>query len=145
MHALGEGLGETVGQRLDQDRGVIVVGPLEAFGDGDLLDAGRDDEAADIVLFAAFDRRDEIRQRHIRPPVALGQLLAQREEGRKLLPRASSVNSLMSSPTASAGQKPITARGRNHFSAMIFSSIACASANSWRAASPCFSSSRIAG
>ena len=50
MHALGKSFGEAVGQRLHEDRGIIVVRPLETLGDGDFLDAGRDDEAADIVL-----------------------------------------------------------------------------------------------
>ena len=53
VQALGEGLGEAVGERLDQDRGIVVVRPLEALGDRDLLDAGGDDEAADIVGRAA--------------------------------------------------------------------------------------------
>ena len=33
--------------------GIVVVGPLEALGDRHLLDAGGDDEAADIVRLAA--------------------------------------------------------------------------------------------
>ena len=49
MQALGEGLGEAVGQRLDHDRGVVVVGALEALGDVVLADAGGDGEAADVI------------------------------------------------------------------------------------------------
>jgi hypothetical protein len=32
MHALGEGFRETVRQRLHDDRGIVVVGALEALG-----------------------------------------------------------------------------------------------------------------
>ena len=49
VHVLGRRLGEAVGERLDQDRRVVVVGRLEALGDGDLLVAGGDDEGADVV------------------------------------------------------------------------------------------------
>ncbi len=145
MHALGKSLGKPVGQCLDQDRGVVVIRPLEALGNRHLFDAGRHNEPADVILQTRLDRRHEVRQGDIRPTLALGDLLAQREKGREFFLRLSSLNSRISSPTALAGQKPITARGRNQFSAMIFLSMACASANSCRAASPCFSSSRIAG
>ena len=49
MHPLGEGLGQAVGQRLGQDRRVVVVGRLE-LGD-DLVEpvAGGDRERADEV------------------------------------------------------------------------------------------------
>ena len=85
MHALGKGFGETIGQRLAQDRGVIVIGVLEAVGDDVLADPGGDHEGADIIGHAARDRRDEIRQRRIEAAFALFQLLAQRVEGRDLL------------------------------------------------------------
>ncbi len=62
VHEFGKGLGKPVGERLDQDRGVIVIRALEAFGDGNLLDSGGDDETANIILFPAVDRRNEIRQ-----------------------------------------------------------------------------------
>ena len=88
MHGLGEGFGETVGQGLHQDGGIIVIGAGETLGDRLLLEAGGDHEGADVIPLAALDRRHEIRQRHPRPPVALGELLAQGEEGRDLfLPR----------------------------------------------------------
>ena len=64
VQPLGEGLGEAVGERLDQDRGIVVVRPLEALGDRDLLDAGGDDEAADIVGRALG--RDEVGERDVR-------------------------------------------------------------------------------
>ena len=88
VHALGEGFREAVGQRLDEDRGIIVVGALEAFGDRDFLDARRDHEAAEIVSLSAVGGRDEIGERHVGTAVALRQLLAQGEEGRKLVPAA---------------------------------------------------------
>ena len=63
VQPLGEGLGEAVGERLDQDRGIVVVRPLEALGDRHLLDAGGDDEAADVVGRALG--RDEVGERHV--------------------------------------------------------------------------------
>src|SRR5262249_39846583 len=59
------------------------VGALETFRDGDLLEPSRHDETADVILNPAFDRRDEIRQRHVRPSVTLRGLLTQRIEGSK--------------------------------------------------------------
>jgi hypothetical protein len=60
VHALGEGLGDAVGERLEQDRGVVVVVGLEPFGDRDLLGSGRDDEPADPVGDTGVGRRDEV-------------------------------------------------------------------------------------
>ena len=72
MHRLGEGFGEAVGERLDEDRGIIVIGPREALGDRLFLDAGRDDEAADIVGLAAVDAARRNRPaRHWRVPSRL--------------------------------------------------------------------------
>ncbi len=53
MHPLGEGFRQTIGQRLAQDRGVIVIGVLEAVGDDVLADPGGDHKGADIVRHAA--------------------------------------------------------------------------------------------
>ena len=80
VHEFGEGFGETVGKRLDQDRGVVVVTALEALGDLLLLDAGGDDEAAHIVGLAAIERGDEIGERHARLVAGLAELLAQGEQ-----------------------------------------------------------------
>jgi hypothetical protein len=33
MHPFGKGFRQTIGQRLAQDRGIIVIGVLEAVGD----------------------------------------------------------------------------------------------------------------
>ena len=85
VHPLGKGLGETIGQRLAQDRGVIVIGVLEAVGDHVLADPGGDHEGADIIGYARGSRRDEVRQRRIETAFAFFQLLAQRVEGRDLL------------------------------------------------------------
>ena len=49
MHALGKGFGEAIGQRLAQDRGVIVIGILETVGHHVFADAGGDDEGADVI------------------------------------------------------------------------------------------------
>ena len=61
----------------------------------------------------------------------------------RLLP--SSSWSWTSSPTLFAGQKPITALARSHFSSTIRFSIACASRNSSLAWVPTMSSVRMAG
>ena len=89
MHRLGEGFGEAVGERLDEDRGIIVVGVREALGDRVILDAGRDDEGADDSR-CAVKRPDEIGERDIGAAVAPGELLAKREEGRDGATRNSS-------------------------------------------------------
>ena len=52
VQALGEGFGEAVGQRLEQDRVVVVVVGLEAGHVRLDADAGGDGEAADPVLLA---------------------------------------------------------------------------------------------
>ena len=53
VHALGKGFGEAIGQRLAQDRGIVVIGVLEAVGDRILADPGGDHEGADIIRHAA--------------------------------------------------------------------------------------------
>ena len=83
MQPLGERFGEAIGQRLDHDRGIVVVGALEAVGDFVLADAGRHHEGADVIG-RAF-RRDEIGERHIGAALAAGELLAQRMQGRDRL------------------------------------------------------------
>ena len=60
MHAFGEGFRQAVGQRAQQDGGVIVLGGFEALDVLFLADAGGDDKAADIIRHA--DRGDEIGQ-----------------------------------------------------------------------------------
>ena len=52
MHALGKGFRQPVGQRAQQDRGIIVLGGFERLDVLVLADAGRDDKAADIILDA---------------------------------------------------------------------------------------------
>ena len=85
MHALGKRLGEAVGQRLGQDRGVIVIGVLEAFDHGFFAEAGGHRERADIVAQAARPRRDEIGERDIGAALATRELLTQRMQGRDRL------------------------------------------------------------
>ena len=77
MQPLGAGFGQAVGQRLEQDRVVVVVVGLEA---GDVrfdADAGVHREGADPVLLAAVLRRDEIGQAEVGAVVGLVGLLAQ--------------------------------------------------------------------
>ena len=91
VQALGKSLGQPVGERLDHDRRVIVVGALEAVGDLVLADAGSDDEGADIIGNAARRGRDEVGERHIGAALAAGELLAQRaQRGDRRRARASS-------------------------------------------------------
>ena len=78
MQALGKGFGQPVGQRLDHDRGIIVIGALEAVDHRLLADAGGDGEAADIIGKPARLRRDEIGERQIGAALAPRHLLAQR-------------------------------------------------------------------
>ena len=85
VHDFGEGLGEAVGEGLDEDRGVVVVLALEALGDEVLLESGGDDEGADVVRRS--NRRDEIGERQVGLFLLLGKLLAQGEEARQLLAR----------------------------------------------------------
>ena len=82
MHALGERLGEPIGQRLDHDGGIIVVGVLEAIRQIILAQPRGDDERADVILDRALDRGDEIGQREIGPALALCRLLAQAVQDR---------------------------------------------------------------
>ena len=49
MHAFGKGFGQAVGQRAQQDGGIIVLGRLEALDVLLLADAGGDREAADVI------------------------------------------------------------------------------------------------
>ena len=85
MHGLGKSFGKPVGQRLDHNRGIIVIGTCETLGNCYFLNARGHHEAADIVRFSARDRRNKIRQCYIGPPVSLGELLAQCKKCRKLL------------------------------------------------------------
>ena len=91
-HALvqpfGEGFGQPVGQRLGHDRGIIVVGALEALGHGFLADPGGDGEGADIIGEPAGARRDEIGERDVGAAFAARQLLAQRVQHRDRRARA---------------------------------------------------------
>ena len=98
------------------------------------MDADR--EPADPIT----RRIDEIGKTHIRAPTRLAHLLAQHRE-----PRAAFIGEHNVIAIRNAGPKASnTARGQP-FSAMIFSSIASASAFNARALSPTISSSRIAG
>ena len=82
MHALGESFRDTVGERLDHDRAIVVIGAGVARGDLFFFRAGGDDEGADIIRLAALLGRDEIGEREIGLAVALLQLLAQRVQRR---------------------------------------------------------------
>ena len=109
---------------------------------------GRHRERADIVGEPALLRRHEIGERGVGPvaPVLARHLLAQRvQHGEQRLARRRPRNSSTSSPTAFAGQKPITALAVTHFSATMRLSIACASANSFLASGPTTLSSRMRG
>ncbi len=128
MHALGKSLGETVCQRLDEDGRVVVIRALETLGNRHFLDTRRHHEAADIIGNAAIGRGDEIGKRYIRTAVTLGKLLAQREEGRQFFFTAF-VRKQPDIVAHGIGRPEADHRARpNHFSSIIFASIACASA-----------------
>jgi len=77
----GERFGEAVGQRLENDRGVVVVVGLEAgqvFLDAE---AGGDGEAADPVGLVEFLRRDEVGEAEVGALDRLVGLLAQAAQG----------------------------------------------------------------
>ena len=81
VQALGEGFGESVGQRLQQDRVVIVVIGLEVRDVRVDADACGDRERADPVLLAAVLRRDEVGQAEIGAVDGFVDLLAEEVEG----------------------------------------------------------------
>ncbi len=81
MHQFGKGFREAVSQCLHENGRVVVIRPLETFGNCDFLNTRRDDEATDIVLLTAIGGCNKIGHSDIRTTITLGQLLTQREEG----------------------------------------------------------------
>jgi hypothetical protein len=79
VQPFGGGFGQPVGQRLEHDRRVVVVGGFEG-GDA-LFDAvaGGDGKGADVVVFA-----DKIGQRHVVAAFRLLVLLAQADPAGQL-------------------------------------------------------------
>ena len=73
---LGEALGKAVGERLQKDVGIIVVGALEPLQVG-LEPVNADRECANPVLALGID---EVGQAHVRPTLALLHLLAEHRE-----------------------------------------------------------------
>ncbi|MNF10540.1 hypothetical protein D3C80_2115130 [compost metagenome] len=69
MHQFGESFCEAVSQCLHENGRVIVIGPLETFGNCHFLDTRRDDEATDIVLLAAIGWRNKIGHSDIRTTI----------------------------------------------------------------------------
>ena len=94
VQPLRERLGEPVGERLHDDRAVVVV--LVLVARGELVGAvDRDGERAEVVAGG----RDVVGERAVRPLVAVVGLLAQEAEAR-------TSPTTTSSPSACAGQKP---------------------------------------
>ena len=81
VQPLGEGLGKPVGERLQQDVRIIVIVRLEAREMRLDAVARRHREAADPVAVGI----DEIGEAHVRPALALGDLLAQEGHADMLL------------------------------------------------------------
>ena len=80
VQALGEGLGETVGQCLGEDALVVVPGGLEAGAEfGHAFPRG-DHEGADVVADAGAGGGDEIGQGDVRAAAGLLELLAEAGE-----------------------------------------------------------------
>ena len=80
----GERLGQPIGQRLDEDRVVVVVCPLEAPREVVGAEAGRDGERADVVGGAGARVGDEIGERQVRLAVGDRLLLPQHVEAHQL-------------------------------------------------------------
>ncbi len=111
MQVLGKGLGQPIGERLGDDRGIVVVLRFEAADEVVDAQPGRHRECADVIGDAALDRRDEVGERSIRLVVGDHFLLPQHREPRDLVPCPPDLphrraNSTMSSPSLLAGQKP---------------------------------------
>ena len=128
MQVRGERLGEPIGERLDEDRAVVVVLALEALRELVGADAGGDRERADVVAAPPLAaRRDEVGERQVRLAVGDRFLLAQHVEPRELagvLPIA-----IHDDVVAFAGRRPEAvdaARGQQLARATIRSSSTCA-------------------
>ena len=85
MHALGKSFRDAVGQRLDQDRAIIVIRLGEALGEFFFARASGDDEGADVIGLAALRGATKSASARLGLAVALRQLLAQRVQGRERL------------------------------------------------------------
>ena len=93
VQVLGERLGQPIGERLDDDRGVVVVRGFELLDERVDAEAGGHRERADVVGDAAVDRRDEVGERAIRLVVGDHFLLPQHRESRRDLLRPSRLRS----------------------------------------------------
>ena len=80
MQQLRERLRETVGERLDHDRAVVVVVRLIPRDELVDADAGRHREATEGVLQLRLRRRDEVGERAVRAVVAVVGLLPEHRE-----------------------------------------------------------------
>ena len=60
MEPLGRRLGEAVGDRLDEDRRIVVLGLVEAGAEGIAPVTGGASEGAEVVVATAPDRGDEV-------------------------------------------------------------------------------------
>ena len=77
VQVLGEGFGEAVAQRFEQDRVVVVVRGFEGFGALVLTDAGGDDERAEVVGAPGILGRDKIGETQVGAAFGFFRLLAQ--------------------------------------------------------------------
>ena len=134
MQALGEGLGQPVGERLDHDRRCSRrASPRSAATARRRRCPAVTAKPPMPVGDAALLRRDEVGQRQVGPVRAVSRhLLAQRVDHARARPSrlSSAYSSMSSSPTLFAGQKPMTPRAVSQCSPTIRCSIACASAYS---------------
>ena len=81
VQVFGKGLGKSVGQRLEQDRVVVVVIRLKHRNLFFHLVTGGDGKPAEVVGDAGFLRRDPVGQTQVGPRGRLVHLLAQEVEG----------------------------------------------------------------
>ena len=137
VQQLGHRLGKAVGQCLDQNRRIVIVGAIKTYGDGDLFRSGRDDKAGDLIRRPLG--RDKIRQRDIGAAGAFRVLLAQGVEyGQRVL-------AIIAGKGANAithgicGPEPHYGARTNRFFLIILTTISCASLKRLRATSHRFS------
>ncbi len=137
VHPFGERLCQPVGDRLQQDRAVVVVGCLELR---DLVLAAEprgNGEGADVVGQTGVLGRDVVAQRPVRDAVPMLALLAQVvQRGQHLGTGLVGVDLDVVTPPRSPGKNPITPVGGQPLLLDQVSSISWASSYSLRAVSP---------
>ena len=85
VQPLRQRLGQPIGKRLEENRVVVVVRRLVRCHPRVDAVPGRHGEGTDPVAHARLERGDKVGQRHVRPTVCLGHLLADGMDGGRAL------------------------------------------------------------